>query len=238
MYSLSEINSQLQNTSLISERTLEKLKEIMYDRTVCAGSNLFLEGDPADKLYFIKKGSVKVFKIADDGKDLTLYYFGPGDLVGEMECCAVNKCTFNAVTLNLCQIGVIQQRDLETLLWKGGDLSIEMMKWMGYMQKMTKVKLRDLLFFGKQGALASTLIRMANTYGRTEDAQIKITKKFNNYDLACLIGSTRETVNRMLNQLKRENVLNYENGHLVILNLLFLKKICHCEECPIQICRL
>lgn len=75
---------------------------------------------------------------------------------------------------------------------------IEFMKWMGRMQRLIHVKLRDILFFRKNGALASTLIRMSNSFGKVEGGQIIITEKFTNADIGCLIGATRETVNRMI----------------------------------------
>ncbi|MFZ3590542.1 Crp/Fnr family transcriptional regulator [Bacillus sp. DJP31] len=233
------INSnQVHNTNHFTDENLTKMKDIMYDYKVESGTNIFWEGDPSDKLYFIKKGIVKLSKMTDDGKDLTFYYFGQGDMFGEFDCFVKDTCTFSAVAIHDCQIGVIQQSDLEVLLWKNGDFPIEFMKWMGVMQRLMHVKLRDILFYGKNGALASTLIRMTNTFGKVEDKYIIITEKFTNSDIGCLIGATRETVNRMIAQLKKDHVLDIENGYLVIYDLDYLKGICHCEGCPKEICRL
>ncbi|MFP3490515.1 helix-turn-helix domain-containing protein, partial [Staphylococcus sp. SIMBA_130] len=81
------------------------------------------------------------------------------------------------------------------------------------------------------GALASTLIRIANTYGIEEGDTIRMTTKFTNTEIADLIGATRETVNRMLNQLKKDHIIAYENGTIMIKDLEQLKAICHCEGC-------
>jgi CRP/FNR family transcriptional regulator, cyclic AMP receptor protein len=226
------------NTLSFSKESFQKLELIMYKQKFEKESYLYWEGDTADKLYYLVSGTVRLTKMTDDGKDLSLYYFQPGDLFGEMDRSKDQVCTFSAEALTECEVGVIQRQDLESLLWQNGDVAIEFISWMGHMQKFTQLKLRDLMFFGKNGALASTLIRMTNTFGEKDGDKIVIKKRFTNIEIASLIGSTRETVNRMLSQLKKDKAIDYKNGYVTILNLEYLKEICHCEGCPASICRL
>lgn len=226
------------NTVTFSSENFLKLKGIMYEHYVPKGSCVFWEGDPADKLYYLQSGAVRLKKMTDDGKDLALYYFREDDLFGEFDQTSNGLCTFSAEAISDCTIGIIQQQDLEVLLWQHGDLALDFMKWMGYMQRFTQLKLRDLMFYGKTGALASTLIRISNTYGKRHGNTIHIIERFTNTELASLIGATRETVNRMLGQMKKSKLISYEDGKIIILDLDSLKEICHCEECPAHICRL
>ncbi len=108
----------------------------------------------------------------------------------------------------------------------------------GLMHRVTQTKFRDLMMFGKPGALCSTLIRLCNSYGVQRDDGIYISSKQTHTDLAEMIGATRESVNRMLNDLKTRGVLSYEHQHLVIHDLNYLRDICHCENCPKDICRM
>ncbi|TLS38981.1 Crp/Fnr family transcriptional regulator [Pseudalkalibacillus caeni] len=234
----SAINQGSENTQSFSKENLALLQDAMYEQFYPKGSTVFWEGDESDKLFFIKNGVVKLTKTTDDGKDLVLFHFQTGDMFGELEDHNHMVYSFNAEAIADCTVGIIQQRDLETLLWQHGDLAIQFMKWMGYMQRFTQSKLRDLMFFGKNGALASTLIRMANPYGIQDGSKVRFATKFTNTELAELIGATRETVNRMLNQLKKDKIIDYENGSIVILNLDHLKGVCHCDGCPKDICRL
>jgi CRP/FNR family transcriptional regulator len=113
------------------------------------------------------------------------------------------------------------------------------MKWMGLMQRTTQSKFRDLMLFGKTGALASTLIRLTNTCGeKSEDGSIKLAIKLTNTDLANMIGTTRESVNRLLSTYKEEGVISYEQGQIIIHDLLYLKSIVNCPNCPPEICRI
>jgi CRP/FNR family cyclic AMP-dependent transcriptional regulator len=61
-------------------------------------------------------------------------------------------------------IGIIQLSDLEILIWQHGDLSVEFMQWMDLMHRLTQTRFRNLLLFGKPGALCSVLIRLSNSY--------------------------------------------------------------------------
>ncbi|WKB36603.1 Crp/Fnr family transcriptional regulator [Terrilactibacillus sp. S3-3] len=229
---------QIKNAYGFSKQNLDALKGMMTEVFFKKGTSIYWEGDHADKLFYVFKGRVKLFKSAYDGRDLVLHYFTPGDLFGEIEFFGTEQYTFTAKAISDCSIGMIDQKDIEMALWKNSGLTFEFMKWMGSMNQFTQIKLRDLLFYGKNGALASTLIRMINSYGRVEEDGIHYSIELTNSDLAQLIGATRETVNRMLQAWKKEGAINYRHGTIVIKDLNYIKSICHCEGCPLNMCRL
>ncbi|AJY77710.1 regulatory protein [Paenibacillus beijingensis] len=224
--------------TFFSEENMERLQGVMYAKSARAGSYLFWEGDAADKLYYVKKGQVRITKSADNGRTLTLYLHLQGDLFGQVDPFRDSVHGFNAEVTEDSEIGIIQQKDLEVLLWQHGDLAIEFMKFMGLMHRRTQTKFRDLMMFGKPGALCSLLIRLGNTYGQPGDNGIIIGMKMTNTEMADMIGTTRENVNRMLSDMKKEDVISMEEGHIVIRNLNYLRDICRCESCPKEICRM
>ncbi|WP_332697454.1 Crp/Fnr family transcriptional regulator [Halalkalibacter lacteus] len=227
-----------QNTFHLSEKTLSALTDIMYEQHVDAGKYLFWEGDTADKLFYIKEGHIKLTKSTSDGKEYILNMFDNGDLFGELSSFMSINYSYNAMAITDCVIGVIQQKDLEVILWQHGEIAVEFLKWTQLLNQITQSKLRDLTFHGKLGALSSTIIRMANSYGEPFDRYIRITKKVKNGELGEYIGATRESVNRMLADLRTKGILGQENGYILINDIQALKDICHCEGCPLEICRM
>ncbi|MEW9701272.1 Crp/Fnr family transcriptional regulator [Paenibacillus sp. SI8] len=225
------------NTACISAENLVKLQQNMYESRVPMGSHLYWEGDPADKLFFIKSGRIKLTKSSAEGRQFILYMYQEGDMFGQIDPFSQSTHVFNAEVIEDSVIGAILQKDLEVLLWRNGDLAVEFMKWMGLIHRMTQTKFRDLLMFGKHGALCSLLIRLTNSYGIEQDGRILITKSHTHTELADMIGATRESVNRMLSELRKANAISIENGHLVVSDLSYLRHICHCENCPKDICR-
>lgn len=224
-------------SNFFSAENMERLQSIMYTKHAKADTLLFWEGDPADYLYYIKKGLVKLTKTTDAGTKVTLYLHHTDDMFGQIDPFQESLHTFNAEVIEDAEFGIIQQKDLETLLWQHGDLAIEFMKWMGMMHRMTQTKFRDLILYGKPGALCSLLIRLSNSYGKPAGDCIQITKKINNSEMAEMIGATRESVNRMLSELRKQEAISMDNGTLVINDVHYLQDICKCENCPKEICR-
>lgn len=226
------------NTGCFSDQNMKRLEVVMKDRHIPEGSHLFWEGDLADKLYYIKRGRVKLTKSTDEGKELILYMYQSDDMVGQADPFFSSKHSFTAEVIEDTEVGVIEHKDLEVLICQHCDFAIDFMKWMGIHHRLTQTKFRDLMMYGKPGALCSTLIRLSNTYGEKHGDTVLINKKITHTDLSNMIGATRESVNRMLSDLRKKGAVEYENGMIVITDLGMLQEVCHCELCPNEICRI
>ena len=93
-----------------------------------------------------------------------------------------------------------------------------------------------MLLHGKKGALYSTIIRLTNSFGVETENGIILTIPLTNQDLANLSGTSREVINRMLSELRKNHVLSIEKGIITIYNLSYLKSAIDCEGCPAEIC--
>ncbi|NMO96847.1 Crp/Fnr family transcriptional regulator [Paenibacillus lemnae] len=227
------------NTRCFTELNRNRLLGTTVYRVAPKGSLLFWEGDLSDKLFYIKNGRVKLTKSTEEGKELVLYMYQAGDLIGHADLFTRTRHSFSAEVLEKSEIGVIDYKSLEELICQHGDFAIDFMKWMGVHHRITQTKFRDLMMYGKPGALSSTLIRLANTYGEVqENGWILITKKMTHTDLANMIGATRESVNRMLRDLRKQDVLDMTAGKMMIKDLSHLQHMCRCELCPVEICRI
>lgn len=226
------------NMSIFSSRSRQILLEAMVEQTVPANTHLYWEGETADQLYFVKSGLVRLSKSSDEGKSLILNMYHDGDLFGSFEPYQQTKHQLNAQTMEPSAIGLLHRHDLEFILTQHSELAIDFMKWMSIHHRIHETRLRDLLMYGKSGALCSTLLRLANSFGRTEGDSIRIERKLTHTELSDLIGATRESVNRMLADLRKHDAVAYEDGFIVILDRSYLEAVCHCEHCPKQICRI
>jgi len=216
----------------------ELLAGIMLPKRVKSGTYLLWEGEDAQNLYYIRSGRVKLRKTTEEGKDLILSLMQKGDLIGEMAHGGNVAYSFSAEVIEDAEVGVLPWKDLERLLAANGSLAFPFMNWLGHMNRVTQSKIRDLLLFGKQGALASTLIRLGNSFGIPCEDGIVLDIKLTNTEIADMIGTARESVNRMLSAYKDEGVIDIREGRIVILRLECLRKICNCSACPLEICRM
>jgi CRP/FNR family cyclic AMP-dependent transcriptional regulator len=232
------MNDALGNTQFFTSEQLKQLREVMIVQRFKNGTMIFHDGDPADKLYFIVNGRIKTTKSTPDGKSFILNIYNVNDLFGQFEVFPKATCSYGAEAMEDCELGVIVQKELDLLLWQHSDLALSFMKWMATLHRVTETKVRDLVLYGKSGALCSSLIRLSHSFGNeNENGEIVIDQKLTNSDLAEMIGATRESVNRMLNELKQNNILDFEHGIIRIRDIHYLQDVCHCENCSNAVCR-
>ncbi|MFE8696346.1 Crp/Fnr family transcriptional regulator [Cytobacillus sp. FJAT-53684] len=221
----------------------EKLRELILNdnhyRKIEKGTFLYQEGMEANELFIVQSGFIQISKIVPDGRELTLRMCGEGDLIGELSLfCPSPKYMLNAKVIESGTVAIIPKRELEEKLNQDHLLALELMKWISLQYRKTQTKFRDLVLHGKKGALYSTLIRFSNSYGITMDNGILINTPLTNQDLANFCGTSREVVNRMLSELRKNDVLSIDKGMITIHNLSYLQRSIDCENCPIDICNI
>lgn len=201
------------------------------------GTYLFQEGMNADELYIILSGKVQISKITSDGRELSLRICGENDICGELTLFTSNpKYLLSAKVLEEGEIAAIRKDVIEHEIFQNSTLAFEFMKWMSDHFRKTQTKFRDLVLNGKRGALFSTLIRMSNSYGVQKQDGIMIDLPLTNQELANFCGTSRESTNRILNELKKDEIITVKRGKITILDLQYLKDEIGCENCPAVYC--
>lgn len=203
-------------------------------------SKIFLEGKRAEAIFYIEYGSIQISQETESGKELTMRICGPASIIGESSLfCHLSYNSMSAKVLKPSTLLVLSRKSLEHLLTEQPMMMVEYLKWLQIENYKHQSRLRDLIVNGKKGALFSTLIRLANTYGKPLDnSAIVIDVPFTNSEIANLCGTSREMINRMLNDLKKHHILSFDKGYITIHDFKFLKDEIACENCPLQICRI
>jgi CRP-like cAMP-binding protein len=228
-----------QLTSPLKYEISELLKLVEREIEIKKGSSLFQEGRPAEEIYIILSGKIQIFKMNAEGRELSLRLCQRHDIVGELTLFTDNpKYMFNALALEDCLVAAICIETLERELFKNTQLAYEFLRWMNHHFRKTITKFRDLVLHGRKGALYSTLIRFSNSYGQQNEDGIMITIPLTNQDLANFSGTARESVSRMLSDLRKKKVITIHRKTILIHNIEFLKKEIECENCPVTYCNI
>lgn len=203
------------------------------------GAYLFHEDTPATELYLIQSGIVHVSKTVADGRELTLRLCSQGHLVGEISLFnASRKQMLNGKMVEGGEVGIIHKNELEDKLAKDHALSLELIKWMSLEHQKAQTKFRDLVLNGKKGALYSILIRLSNSYGVKSKTGITLNINLTNQELANFCGTSREVVNRLLSELRKNRIISSDKGLITIHDLNYLRREIDCEHCPVEICNI
>lgn len=226
----------MKNTSIFTQLN-ELILENYPIREVEKGRYLFQESTSADEVFYILSGKVQVSKIVPDGRELTMRLCSQNEIVGESILYSnTSKHSTNAKMIESGEVIAIDKEDLEHQISKNNELAVEFLTWLATQQRKTQTILSDLVLNGKKGALYSTLIRLTNSYGIESENGISITQSFTNQELANFCGTSREVVNRLLAELRKQNILSINKGIITIHNLSFLRNEIDCTYCPIDIC--
>ncbi len=180
----------------------------------------------------------QIHEADEKGSALIMFMYGADDFFGEFDIDEVFPSSYSIETTTDSVIGWISKQEMDELVRRDAQLATEMLRWTSMMRKQSEMKLRDLLLYGKPGALASTLLRMAAMDGVESAEGIIVPKHPSDGELGQLIGAPRETVNRMMNQWRKEGMLTTTGTEMILHNIDFLKELCYCEGCPAGICRL
>ena len=229
----------MQPLEAISNDLSQLLQSVHHIRKIEKGTFLYQEGSPATEVFIIKSGKIQVSKITPDGRELTLRLCSRGELIGELSLfCSSSKYFLNAKVIENGEVAVICKDELERRLAIDSRLAFEFMKWGNNQNRKMQTKFRDLILNGKKGAVYSTLIRLTNSYGKRVPLGIMIDLPLTNQELANFCGTSREVVNRMLSDLRKNHIVSINKGIITILDLNYLKNEINCENCPIEICNI
>lgn len=236
-----DIMNRKSDLSSVSEDLSSLLQSIGTPRAVNKGSFLFQEGEKADELFLIRSGIFQISKLSLEGKELNMRICKKDDYIGELTLFS-DDATYmlSAIAIQDGEVLAIQRDNLEKALINDAPLTFEFMKWISTQLRKNQSKIRDLVMHGKKGALYSTLIRISNSYGVKVENGILLDIHLTNQELAKFCAATRESINRMLSDLKKKKVIEYssDGGKIIILDLEYLREEIGCENCSIEICNI
>ncbi|GAA0349206.1 Crp/Fnr family transcriptional regulator [Oceanobacillus sp. FSL W7-1293] len=211
--------------------TVKNMEKHMY---------LFHEGTESEQIFIIKSGLVQVSKLTADGKEMILRICKQQDIIGELTIFSDDsRYMLSAKIIDSGEVLVIQKDQLEKALMSNPHLTFEYLKWTSSHMRKYQSKIRDLLLNGKKGALYSTIIRLSNSYGINKKDGILIDLVLTNQELAKFCAATRESVNRMLVDLRKRDIISMDkSGRIFIKDIDYLRDQIGCENCPIEICNI
>jgi len=192
----------------LDEAHLEEVLRFSERRTFSRGEVLFELGDPGEALYILLSGRVKCYINGKDGRQVTLAFLGPGELVGELalfDPAERRSASVQAVEETDC-VWLSRERFLEALA-SNPSLALSVIRTLSQRLRETSQRVGSLVLMDTFGRLARFITELAEREGRQlADGSILITRPTQE-EIAHFIGTSRETVNRLLKELETQGFL-------------------------------
>ncbi|WP_458414332.1 Crp/Fnr family transcriptional regulator [Schinkia sp. CFF1] len=184
------------------------------------GDYIFHESDESKAIYFVKSGIVKIKKINPQGKELIVCIKRSGDIFAEASLFCEPGTIYpgTAQTITDAEVMFLLTSDLEEVISINPDLSIEMIRFMGGQLRSFTSILRDIALLDVYGKTVKTIERLAREFGSKTTSGVKIELPLSIQELANIIGSTRESVSRVLSKLKEQDLVSMDEKNIIINN--------------------
>jgi CRP/FNR family cyclic AMP-dependent transcriptional regulator len=191
---------------------------IGVETSVARGTTLFNEGGRSNGVFVICTGQVKLFCTSKEGKTLILKIAMPGDVLGLGAVISGSAYEVTAETLEPTQIKNIPRGDFLSFLEKHGEGSLHAAKALSDDYKAAFFDARRLALSGSSaGRLAGVLLDWGKTAATCGKFEMRFTMALTHEELANMVGSSRETVTRMLSRFKKEELIQMRGSSILIL---------------------
>jgi CRP/FNR family transcriptional regulator, cyclic AMP receptor protein len=194
----------LKNTQLfedLAESEIEQLSRITPYKRFSAGEIIYHMEDPADALYFVREGMVKISMYFPNGKEMILGLLGQYDIFGELLLLESERRPNQAEAVVDTTLIVMPEGDFQRLLQQQPRIAMKFIKVMSTRLWQAQQWQAEVGAFDAPGRLANLLVRLANDFGVEGERGTVIDLNLTQQDLAKMIGATRETVSHCLARL-------------------------------------
>lgn len=209
----------------LSQAELQEMDRITRMQEIKKKQPIYLPGDPANTVYLLKKGRVKVASSASSGKEVTFEILEPGEIFGLLEVLDESPRETHAEALDDALICAIRREDFDRYLREHPDLTVKVTKLIGLRLRKIQNRVEDLVFRDAPARLAHLLLELSKTDGAPAGGGIRLQAKLTHQEMANLIGCSRETVSTILGQFRDRRLVQIDGRSIIVLNLHGLSRL-------------
>lgn len=209
----------------LDEATISALAKASSTLDFDAGDVVYSEGDPATGMYIVLSGRVKLVVSSPDGKALILRMLTPGDVFGLSSVFLNRPEETSAEVLEQARIGVVKRNDLLRLMNTHGDLALKLAQELS--QEYASL-CEEMSALGLQRSAMSRLAKLIIGWAEGLEAgkgSVQMECGHTHEVIAQMIGTSRETVTRLLHQLRHQKVAWIKDEILTITNFSALRRL-------------
>jgi len=209
----------------LTDSELKSLEEAITQKRYEKRDIIYLPGDARAGIFLLHRGKVKISKLSEDGREITIEIYKAGDVFGEHALIEGGERQNMASALEPSYISQISNSQMQVLMKQIPTLSFNIAKLMGLRRMSIERKLEDLVFRNVPSRLAKLLLSLAHKYGVELGQSILINTKLSQQELGNMIGSTRETTSHFLNQFRKVGFIDFKKRAINILDKEKLKQL-------------
>jgi CRP/FNR family cyclic AMP-dependent transcriptional regulator len=206
----------------LSSSVVETLDQVSHHSTMPAGAILFVEGQVARGIFILCSGRVKLSTASREGKVLILKTVEAGEVLGLSASVSGASYEMTAKTAMPCQLNFVGRKHLLEMLHAHTEVGVQAARSLSSDFQSAYRDIRDLVMArSSEGKLVRLLLSCSPQ--QTGSDELHLSSVMTHEEMAQRIGSSRETVTRLLTELKRKQLIRRDGSTLVIRSRIALE---------------
>ena len=197
---------------------LESISRIIFEKTVDRGEMILLEGEPAENLYFVASGVVKVFKTSVEGKEQILSIVRPGESFNDVSIFDGEPNPVSAQAMGPVLLYGIKKNEMEAIVQNHPQIAMNVIKVLVKRVRHLLSLVEDLSFKHVIGRVAKILVEHVG-------GEISRGRRLTQQEMAAMAGTAREVVGRSLKELEEAGAIKLDRHRIIITDKEALQKI-------------
>lgn len=196
----------------VAESIAGRLRMLHCER----GTTLIDHEGRGERLYIVKQGRARLYRLTSDGKKLVIGIAGPGATFGELSLLNESMAGTFAEAIDDCTFCVMSDEVLRSVVATHPSFALRIIEYLGQRLHDAEAALERVAFHSIPARTARVLLDHADSNGHVEG--------FSHQDLAEMVGTSRESVTRTLLQLKSEGVLSIHRRCIALKDVAALSR--------------
>lgn len=206
-------------------RILEEMGIATAERTYAPGDAVYNEGEYGDALYVLTSGVLKLFRPYSGTKEATLRLLRSWDIFGHLAFAGEARQRAYAEAVTECRVTKVPKVFVERAVRQEPRVAFKIMTLLELRLVQYEELVKCLLPRETEVRLANLLPILAQKFGRREDGHVTIDLRLTHQDLAAMVASTRESVTKVLNEMRNRDLIVIESGRITLKDSRALGRI-------------
>lgn len=190
------------------------------------GKTIFFPGDPAERVYFLLRGAVKLSRVYEAGEEITVALLRENSVFGVLSLITGQRADrfYHAVAFTPVELLSLPIEQVEKSLKENPELSMLMLQGLSSRILQTEMMIETLAHRDMGSRLVSFLLILCRDFGVPAQDGITIDLKLSHQAIAEAIGSTRVTVTRLLGDLRQDQMISIHKKKITVHNPVTLSQ--------------
>jgi CRP-like cAMP-binding protein len=194
----------------LGAEAVEAIAMLCVTRYLDTEETLFFKGDEGDALYAVRRGRIRIATGTEAGRRLTLNLLGPGDVFGEVALLDGRSRTADAIATEPTELFLVYRRDFLDLLERRPKVAVGIIELLCERIRWMSDRMEESVLMPLHARLAQRLLALSEDYG----TELHVSQE----ELAVFVGATRESVNRQLQNWRRQGFVELGRNRIRVLD--------------------